>query len=275
MDNKKFDYPIRHIASVSITVHDLAVEFPRTAGINSMKRFLFALLAYAVIAVPARADTVIITNTFTGTVVQSNAWWLTTSDFSNWFGGGDLIGKPFTLTFSLTPTPLVDGHPPYFATSEPGGNYTAPNTMTSSLTINNHTVLFQTGGVYPLNGTGFTDPGDLQHQSQVGLSNFYSITPVLQAYGVSVQLDIGAATPDDFSNRLPTLFGQQITTRNAAFYTETPNGGHFDEVLAFNVEGINVAGAVPEPSTWAMMLIGLAGLGFMAHRRKQFAPLAA
>jgi hypothetical protein len=27
--------------------------------------------------------------------------------------------------------------------------------------------------------------------------------------------------------------------------------------------------AVPEPSTWAMMLLGFAGLGFMAYRRKQ------
>jgi PEP-CTERM motif len=33
--------------------------------------------------------------------------------------------------------------------------------------------------------------------------------------------------------------------------------------------------AVPEPSTWAMMLLGLAGLGFMAYRRKPFAALAA
>jgi hypothetical protein len=27
-------------------------------------------------------------------------------------------------------------------------------------------------------------------------------------------------------------------------------------------------GAVPEPSTWAMMLLGFAGVGFMAYRRK-------
>jgi hypothetical protein len=27
-------------------------------------------------------------------------------------------------------------------------------------------------------------------------------------------------------------------------------------------------GAVPEPSTWAMMILGFAGLGFMAYRRK-------
>jgi hypothetical protein len=27
--------------------------------------------------------------------------------------------------------------------------------------------------------------------------------------------------------------------------------------------------AVPEPSTWAMMILGFAGIGFMAYRRKQ------
>ena len=29
-----------------------------------------------------------------------------------------------------------------------------------------------------------------------------------------------------------------------------------------------LAEAVPEPSTWAMMLLGFAGLGFMAYRRR-------
>jgi hypothetical protein len=27
-------------------------------------------------------------------------------------------------------------------------------------------------------------------------------------------------------------------------------------------------GAVPEPSTWAMMILGFFGVGFMAYRRK-------
>jgi hypothetical protein len=30
---------------------------------------------------------------------------------------------------------------------------------------------------------------------------------------------------------------------------------------------LNFSGGVPEPSTWAMMLIGFAGLGFKAYRR--------
>jgi hypothetical protein len=29
-----------------------------------------------------------------------------------------------------------------------------------------------------------------------------------------------------------------------------------------------IAGAVPEASTWAMMILGFAGVGFMAYRRK-------
>jgi hypothetical protein len=37
------------------------------------------------------------------------------------------------------------------------------------------------------------------------------------------------------------------------------------DVLLANV---NIS-AVPEPSTWAMMILGFAGLGFMAYRRKQ------
>jgi hypothetical protein len=33
--------------------------------------------------------------------------------------------------------------------------------------------------------------------------------------------------------------------------------------------------AVPEASTWAMMILGFAGVGFMAYRRRQTAALTA
>jgi PEP-CTERM motif len=35
-----------------------------------------------------------------------------------------------------------------------------------------------------------------------------------------------------------------------------------------NLEFFNPAPAVPEPSTWAMMMLGFAGIGFLAYRRK-------
>jgi hypothetical protein len=49
--------------------------------------------------------------------------------------------------------------------------------------------------------------------------------------------------------------------------------GFFDfliDTIAFN-ESVQTAvnGGVPEPSTWAMMILGFAGIGFMAYRRKQ------
>ncbi|MCP3442068.1 PEP-CTERM sorting domain-containing protein [Bradyrhizobium sp. CCGUVB14] len=36
-----------------------------------------------------------------------------------------------------------------------------------------------------------------------------------------------------------------------------------------------IAGAVPEPSTWAMMVLGFSGLGFMTYRRKRAMATAA
>jgi hypothetical protein len=36
----------------------------------------------------------------------------------------------------------------------------------------------------------------------------------------------------------------------------------------FAIHGVFFGPAVPEPSTWAMMILGFAGIGFMAYRRK-------
>jgi len=44
------------------------------------------------------------------------------------------------------------------------------------------------------------------------------------------------------------------------------DGQEYDDVM-FSVSAVTPA--VPEPSTWAMMILGFCGLGFMAYRRKQ------
>ena len=38
--------------------------------------------------------------------------------------------------------------------------------------------------------------------------------------------------------------------------------------LQFYASNVTIS-AVPEPSTWAMMILGFAGVGFMAYRQKQ------
>ena len=58
------------------------------------------------------------------------------------------------------------------------------------------------------------------------------------------------------------------------FTIDAPDPDLFQIVFS---EGItnspDVTNAVPEPSTWAMMLLGFAGVGFMAYRRKSGAAL--
>ncbi|UPK03727.1 PEPxxWA-CTERM sorting domain-containing protein [Bradyrhizobium sp. 170] len=51
---------------------------------------------------------------------------------------------------------------------------------------------------------------------------------------------------------------------------QDPGGMAFDD---FDVHA-SVA-AIPEPSTWAMMILGFAGVGFMTYRRRKVAALAA
>jgi hypothetical protein len=60
-----------------------------------------------------------------------------------------------------------------------------------------------------------------------------------------------------------------------AIWSNTPQAGYsaaFTGVVGnaeyYNIQGsATVSAAVPEPSTWAMMLLGFAGLGFAGYRR--------
>jgi hypothetical protein len=44
--------------------------------------------------------------------------------------------------------------------------------------------------------------------------------------------------------------------------------GQFAPGLGFAAPSFAINAAVPEPSTWAMMILGFTGIGFMAYRRK-------
>jgi hypothetical protein len=53
-----------------------------------------------------------------------------------------------------------------------------------------------------------------------------------------------------------------------AFNGVYDGGGNFSSNNNPGFEGVAGVSAVPEPSTWAMMILGFAGVGFMAYRRK-------
>jgi hypothetical protein len=51
------------------------------------------------------------------------------------------------------------------------------------------------------------------------------------------------------------------------------NGAIFEDVRQVRLGGSSVVSTVPEPSTWAMMILGFVGVGFMGYRRRGQASL--
>ena len=70
----------------------------------------------------------------------------------------------------------------------------------------------------------------------------------------------------DFLDLLTTSLTNDGTDARALIPVGSSDGSISQQMLVGNAPG-QVA-AVPEPSTWAMMILGFAGVGFMAYRRK-------
>jgi hypothetical protein len=131
-----------------------------------------------------------------------------------------------------------------------GGGYPAPNlsnsTPATSLTID-------LGSAVTAFGLDFFTPG----ASDVTIS-FGNYT--------SPSISTGSFGPIQFEGFTSDTPFQVVTL--------TFSGGDPDGFSVFDVT--TAVAAVPEPSTWAMMLLGFCGLGFLAHRRRnQTSALAA
>jgi hypothetical protein len=78
-------------------------------------------------------------------------------------------------------------------------------------------------------------------------------------------------TPQGEWLRIDVIFSASDPGSVARFAIEH-NNSSWDDADYIGVDTLrittDVAGAVPEPSTWAMMILGFAGVGFMAYLRK-------
>jgi hypothetical protein len=73
---------------------------------------------------------------------------------------------------------------------------------------------------------------------------------------------------------VPWRFSDAGDGANGFYYLQ--NGPNSENIYA-NLATLTVSehvGAVPEPSTWAMMLLGFAGVGFAAYRKRKNGTLA-
>ena len=90
-----------------------------------------------------------------------------------------------------------------------------------------------------------------------GYGNYFTTGPsFLDGTGVTF------FTSGSNNQNLVTFFNQ---SSNGLYRVNTQSPGSSEYV---NASSAMVAG-VPEPSTWAMMILGFLALGFMAYRKKQ------
>ena len=141
---------------------------------------------------------------------------------------------PVTGSFSITFDPTLN-----YTNSTTGISLNSLNIAlgsTLSFTYDHSTDFLQVGGLAD---------GAASIQYSPSTDDFW-----LQIYG------LGGVVPLAFNQLGYTQ--TSVSTYNL-FYTLNQTG---------TVSATPITAAVPEPSTWAMMLLGFAGIGFMAYRRK-------
>ncbi len=69
----------------------------------------------------------------------------------------------------------------------------------------------------------------------------------------------------DYNDASCSFAGGVLGCANGVEFTELFAPG--DTMLNLVVDNVGVAPAIPEPSTWAMMILGFAGVGFVGYRR--------
>jgi hypothetical protein len=117
---------------------------------------------------------------------------------------------------------------------------------------------------YTINGL-FGAPGTAGNVQTSGVFTFDNI--ITNVGGVLQWSDFGLAITAGPSNYVYNLFTDSFYGLNNAMLSTDPNAGpfgSFEETLGTG----SITAAVPEPSTWAMMILGFAGVGFMAYRRR-------
>jgi hypothetical protein len=121
------------------------------------------------------------------------------------------------------------------------------------------------------------------NQAGTDYNNGRDFSTAVLSQNAVVDIILGSADPftDTASDIVAALYGPKsdglgsnpwITYSNSLLleirFAETDNVFTFQQ----GVDNVSITlGAVPEPSTWAMLLLGFAGVGFLAYRRRNLA----
>jgi hypothetical protein len=196
------------------------------------------LAAAGILVSPARADLVITQPTGLGSFDANVLFKTQSTDVTTALGFSNGAGSPQIITFTSGDAFNTDASGQ--AVISPFGTTFNDLTMTASGTASAFTALLLNVIVPTTETLTFTSP-----------------TPITS--GATQQV---TANGENFI-LISAINGE---TFNSLSFTSSGNLSHVQQVR------VDIAGAVstvPEPSTWAMMVIGFFGVGFLAYRRQK------
>jgi hypothetical protein len=232
-----------------------------------------------IVAQIAALATVVLFSTGAQAVTLETTAFLSTPTYFNGFEGisSSPNFNPINFLYSPTNTPYSEGGitVEYVGSNSNGGVVTRINSFISG-----------SQGQYGWYGAGYG-------YTDVKLTSGGSIEAIQLLAGSGFGYGVGDLDYEVLDHGSVVSSGTVPIRNNGLDRTMTPygfSGGGFDEIklqvlylstsfqpgLSSNDPGVIDAGvdsfgaiaAVPEPSTWAMMILGFAGIGFMAYRRK-------
>jgi hypothetical protein len=189
-------------------------------------------------------------NQYYGTSASAGGWTITSTTGSGVFtgaynpGSGNLTASPY----GDLPANASTGYLSAEGQSQNGGPATGGVvTLTTTQSLNSLNVLWGTVDVADTRNVLLTLGGD-----QVTGSQIFS----------AMQTACGSCATDGNWEAYVTL--TDLTSFNQVLFSDGATNA-----FEFNVGAVpSFTNGVPEPSTWAMMILGFLGVGFMAYRRK-------
>jgi hypothetical protein len=168
-----------------------------------------------------------------------------------------VVPPPNASDFILTETvtTITIGQPPFAITIPTNGQYTVKDNSSfwyvTGFSVTNPAALLAFTSIGTDHATWDHGNGFLNGQPAF----FYEDNAQFSPSELSNYIQPGGGVGSDF------LFFNAFA---ASDYTLNLSSSAGDSAT---VSGTAIPGAVPEPSTWAMMILGFAGVGFMAYRR--------
>jgi hypothetical protein len=216
-----------------------------------MIKSVYLVIASSIILIgwSSSCSATIVDVTYTGTITTS-------TDAAGVFGGGSYVGLTYIAQFSFDPSLGIPISYPGGSGSY-GGNSSMPQqespVLSASVTLN--------GRMVALPNTSFTGEDALVINEPIASNNYGTLaisTSLINSSALIEGPDVPSSIYQSGTFIPPatdqTYFQYNLLNSDSLYI--------FGDVTSYTVE----VPSMPEPSTWAMMLLGFCGIGFMAYR---------